>query len=165
MKLYHQEGNICFQTELVIQADVSEVWKLLTTTEGLAKWFPELKAEHLASDNMLTFEADGFKAEMAVLVYEEQEHLKLMWDSGEVSFRLKEVHPGETSLAFLERLPLSFPNLYQDLAGWHYELKRLKGAAEKHEVSFTAECIKKKAEEMKQLMAEQKQLSEEKEKL
>lgn len=117
MKLYHQEGNIYFQTELVIQADVSEVWKLLTTTEGLAKWFPELKAEHLASDNMLTFEADGFKAEMAVLVYEEQEHFKLMWDSGEVSFRLKKVHPGETSLAFLELLPLSFPNLYQDLAG------------------------------------------------
>ncbi|WP_086348078.1 SRPBCC domain-containing protein [Candidatus Enterococcus clewellii] len=158
MKLYHQENKIFFQQELVIHTSVSKVWQLLTTTEGLAKWFPELDAEHLTEKNVLTFKADGFKAEMDVLAYDKPTYFKLMWDSGEISFRLKENIPNETNLDFLEILPDSFPNLYQDIAGWHYELRRLKGAAEGKEVIFTADCIKQKAEEMRRMMEEQRKL-------
>lgn len=154
MKLYQQEEEIVFQKELTIVAAIDEVWALLTTTAGLKKWFPELNAEHLSEKNVLTFEADGFTAEMTIMAYEAPTYFKLMWDSGEVSFRLKERVPDETSLEFIEVLPISFPNLYQDLAGWHYELKRLKGAAEGKAVIFTADCVQQKAEEMKKMMTE-----------
>lgn len=156
MKLYHHNGQVVFQQEVVISASLATIWELLTTTTGLSKWFPELKADQLSEKKILTFEADGFKAEMAVLVYEEMTDFKLMWDTGEVSFHLKEVMPDETIVEFLEVLPVSFPNLYQDIAGWHYELKRLKGSAEGNEVIFTADCVKQKAEELQLLMKEQK---------
>ncbi|MBL1226288.1 SRPBCC domain-containing protein [Enterococcus sp. BWR-S5] len=154
MKLYQREAKIYFQQELAIDTSISEVWQLLTTTAGLEKWFPELKAEQLAEKKILTFEADGFKADMEVLAYEEPVHFKIMWDSGEVSFRLKELLPQETRLEFLEVLPMDFPNLYQDIAGWHYVLKRLKAAAEGKEEIFTPECIKQKAQELERMMRE-----------
>ncbi|MHC5218272.1 SRPBCC family protein [Enterococcus sp. LJL128] len=138
----------------MIQAPKQAIWQLITTTKGFSQWFPEIKADCLLAERVLNFESEGFSEQLAVFEYEEESLLGFSWADGRVVLSISETTTGETKLRFFETLPLTFPNLYLDLAGWYYVLQKLKAAAVGKTYSVKPERIKERAKELQQQLEE-----------
>lgn len=149
--------GISFSTDIIIQCNIEKLWQLISTTEGFNQWFPELKADNLEESKVIHFEMEGFKEEMNVLVLKRPFHLSYGWAEGTVAFSLSIDSAEITELKFEEFLPFTFLNISQDLAGWWFELQKIKAVAEKKVFPKDKELINQQAEKIGKQLSELKE--------
>lgn len=111
--------NLSIQYE--VDENVDEVWQLIATNSGFAKWFPELKIEDQADQKVLVFEMADFREEMTVRSYSPQRQIAYDWAGATITFTIEEIARG-SQLVFEERIPKHFGNEFstpsKDMAGW-----------------------------------------------
>ncbi|MDT0001108.1 SRPBCC family protein [Listeria cossartiae subsp. cayugensis] len=124
-------GGAVVTFELVINAANTEVFELLTTNAGLAKWFNELEIGELGADGHLLFVmTPEEKIKMPILVFEPNQKLAFEWDQDEVAFELNATEANKTKLTFTEQLTAITEHSPRDISGWHICLKKLQASAE-----------------------------------
>ncbi|MGQ7359122.1 ATPase [Streptococcus suis] len=101
----------------LVPSTVNQVWELLATDSGFARWFPQLKLDN----NKLIFEMENFRETMDLLVYQPHEEIAFNWDTAKISFTLSQ--EGQvTQIVFEEEIPVNFGNEFadvkKDLTGW-----------------------------------------------
>ncbi|HFI0423550.1 TPA: ATPase [Streptococcus suis] len=100
-----------------VPSTVDQVWELLATDSGFAKWFPQLRVE----GDKLVFEMENFRETMDLMAYQPQEEIAFTWDTARVSFSLNRYEQG-TQIFFMEEIPVDFGNEFadakKDMAGW-----------------------------------------------
>ncbi|HEM5491152.1 TPA: SRPBCC domain-containing protein [Streptococcus suis] len=100
-----------------VSSKLEEVWNLLATDSGFARWFPQLRVEGAK----LVFEMEDFRETMDLLTYQPQEKIAYTWDTAKVSFSLSQQEQG-TLIVFEEEIPVDFGNDYadaqKDMTGW-----------------------------------------------
>lgn len=100
-----------------VSSKLEEVWNLLATDIGFARWFPQLRVE----GDKLVFEMEDFRETMDLLAYQPQEKIAYTWDTAKVSFSLSQQEQG-TLIVFEEEIPVDFGNDYadaqKDMTGW-----------------------------------------------
>lgn len=105
--------NICY----TVPANLMEVWDLLATDSGFARWFPQLRVK----GDKLIFEMEDFRETMDLLAYQPQEKIAYTWDTAKVSFGLSQQEQG-TLIVFEEEIPVDFGNEFvdakKDMTGW-----------------------------------------------
>lgn len=120
---WHLEGSL----------SVDETWNLIATTEGFAKWFPELQLmENLEA---IRFYSEGpyFEEKMKLLTYQPTEKISYEWANGSVAFEITEKDQ-QTQLTFIESLPKEFPHRINDMAGWLVKKEHLSDLLNQREV-------------------------------
>ncbi|MGJ0466594.1 SRPBCC domain-containing protein, partial [Listeria monocytogenes] len=91
--------------EVEISAPIQEVFALLTTNTGLAKWFNELEVGELGADGYLLFVmTPEEKITMPIRAFEPNQKLAFEWDQDEVAFELNKITANKTRLTFTEQL-------------------------------------------------------------
>lgn len=117
--------------EVEISAPIQEVFALLTTNTGLAKWFNELEVGELGADGYLLFVmTPEEKITMPIRAFEPNQKLAFEWDQDEVAFELNEITANKTRLTFTEQLTTITEHSPRDISGWHICLKKLQASAE-----------------------------------
>lgn len=100
-----------------VSASLEQVWNLLATDSGFARWFPQLRVE----GDKLVFEMEDFRETMDLLAYQPQEKIAYTWDTAKVTFSLSQQEQG-TQILFEEEIPVDFGNDYadaqKDMTGW-----------------------------------------------
>lgn len=100
-----------------VSSKLEEVWNLLATDSGFARWFPQLRVE----GDKLAFEMEDFRETMDLLAYQPQERIAYTWDTAKVSFSLSQQEQG-TQILFEEEIPVDFGNDHvdaqKDMTGW-----------------------------------------------
>ncbi|HEP1820150.1 TPA: SRPBCC domain-containing protein [Streptococcus suis] len=100
-----------------VSSKLEEVWNLLATDSGFARWFPQLRVE----GDKLIFEMEDFRESMDLLAYQPQERIAYTWDTATVSFSLSQQEQG-TQILFEEEIPVDFGNDHadaqKDMTGW-----------------------------------------------
>lgn len=100
-----------------VSSSLEQVWNLLATDSGFARWFPQLRVE----GDKLVFEMEDFRETMDLLTYQPQEKIAYTWDAAKVSFSLSQQEQG-TQILFEEEIPVDFGNDYadaqKDMTGW-----------------------------------------------
>ncbi|HFI0621060.1 TPA: SRPBCC domain-containing protein [Streptococcus suis] len=100
-----------------VSSSLEQVWNLLATDSGFARWFPQLRVE----GDKLVFEMEDFRETMDLLTYELQEKIAYTWDTAKISFSLSQREKG-TQILFEEEIPVDFGNEYadaqKDMTGW-----------------------------------------------
>ncbi|HFU4204668.1 TPA: ATPase [Streptococcus suis] len=100
-----------------VSSSLEQVWNLLATDSGFARWFPQLRVE----GDKLVFEMEGFRETMDLLTYQLQEKIAYTWDTAKISFSLSQREKG-TQILFEEEIPVDFGNEYadaqKDMTGW-----------------------------------------------
>ncbi|HFI0043338.1 TPA: ATPase [Streptococcus suis] len=113
----------------LVPSTVGQVWELLATDSGFAKWFPQLKLD----TNKLIFEMDNFRETMDLLVYQPHEEIAFNWDTARVSFSLNRQEK-ETQIFFVEEIPVNFGNEFadvkKDMTGWLVQNECIKSLLE-----------------------------------
>lgn len=127
MKRELKPNNDVYQLHLeyVIRTHIHDFWKLLTTTDGLQRWFPELER----FGDSLCFTSGDFQQSLAISHEEKEKELTLDWFGANVSFTLRQ-DGTKVFVTFDETIPNDFPNMVRDLAGWTNQVYRLKIYAE-----------------------------------
>ncbi|MBC2328588.1 SRPBCC family protein [Listeria swaminathanii] len=124
-------GGAVVTFELVINAANTEVFELLTTNAGLAKWFNELEIGELGADGYLLFVmTPEEKITMPIRGFEPNRKLAFAWDQDEVAFELNATAANRTKLTFTEQLTAITEHSPRDISGWHICLKKLQASAE-----------------------------------
>ncbi|MCK3941360.1 ATPase [Streptococcus suis] len=117
--------NICY----TVPANLMEVWDLLATDTGFARWFPQLRVE----GDKLVFEMEDFRETMDLLAYQPQEKIAYTWDTATVSFSLSQQEQG-TLIVFEEEIPVDFGDDYadakKDMTGWLVQNECIKNLLE-----------------------------------
>lgn len=117
--------------EVEISAPIQEVFALLTTNTGLAKWFNELEVGELGADGYLLFVmTPEEKITMPIRAFEPNQKLAFEWDQDEVAFELNKITANKTRLTFTEQLTTITEHSPRDISGWHICLKKLQASAE-----------------------------------
>ncbi|HAA6475020.1 TPA_asm: ATPase [Listeria monocytogenes] len=117
--------------EVEISAPIQEVFALLTTNAGLAKWFNELEVGKLGADGYLLFiMTPEEKITMPIRAFEPNQKIAFQWDQDEVAFELNEIAAEKTKLTFTEQLTTITEHSPRDISGWHICLKKLQASAE-----------------------------------
>lgn len=112
--------------EVEISAPIQEVFALLTTNTGLAKWFNELEVGELGADGYLLFVmTPEEKITMPIRAFEPNQKLAFEWDQDEVAFELNKITANKTRLTFTEQLTTITEHSPRDISGWHICLKKL----------------------------------------
>ncbi|EAF5658927.1 SRPBCC family protein [Listeria innocua] len=120
-----------------ISATKADVFALLTTNEGLAKWFNELEIGELgASGHLLFIMTPEEKITMPIRAFEPNQKIAFQWDQDEVAFELNEIAGNKTKLVFTEQLTTITEHSPRDISGWHICLKKLQASAEKKTYDF-----------------------------
>ncbi|HEM6309528.1 TPA: SRPBCC domain-containing protein [Streptococcus suis] len=118
IQVIKNELNYKLEISYKVSSNLEEVWNLLATDSGFARWFPQLRVE--GGDN-LVFEMEDFRETMDLLAYQPQEKIAYTWDTAKVSFSLSQQEQG-TLIVFEEEIPVDFGNEYadaqKDMAGW-----------------------------------------------
>ncbi|HFU4558648.1 TPA: SRPBCC domain-containing protein [Streptococcus suis] len=100
-----------------VSSSLEQVWNLLATDSGFARWFPQLRVE----GDKLVFEMEGFRETMDLLTYQPQEKIAYTWDTAKISFSLSQQEQG-IQILFEEEIPVDFGNDYadaqKDMTGW-----------------------------------------------
>ncbi|MDW8751162.1 SRPBCC domain-containing protein [Streptococcus suis] len=100
-----------------VSASLEQVWNLLATDSGFARWFPQLRVE----GDKLVFEMEDFRETMDLLTYQLQEKIAYTWDTAKISFSLSQREKG-TQILFEEEIPVDFGNdhadVQKDMTGW-----------------------------------------------
>ncbi|EMO8754847.1 SRPBCC family protein [Listeria monocytogenes] len=124
-------GGAVVNFELEINATKAEVFALLTTNAGLAKWFNELEVGELGADGyLLSVMTPEEKITMPIRAFETNQKLAFEWDQDEVDFELNEITANKTRLTFREQLTTITEHSPRDISGWHICLKKLQASAE-----------------------------------
>ncbi|NQN67820.1 ATPase [Streptococcus suis] len=112
-----------------VSSKLEEVWNLLATDSGFARWFPQLRVE----GDKLIFEMEDFRETMDLLAYQPQEKIAYTWDTAKVSFGLSQQEQG-TLIVFEEEIPVDFGNDYadakKDMTGWLVQNECIKNLLE-----------------------------------
>ncbi|HAA4126457.1 TPA_asm: ATPase [Listeria monocytogenes] len=117
--------------EVEISAPIQEVFALLKTNTGLAKWFNELEVGELGADGYLLFVmTPEEKITMPIRAFEPNQKLAFEWDQDEVAFELNKITANKTRLTFTEQLTTITEHSPRDISGWHICLKKLQASAE-----------------------------------
>ncbi|EAF0391487.1 SRPBCC family protein [Listeria monocytogenes] len=125
------DGVTVVSFEVEISASIQEVFALLTTNAGLAKWFNELEVGELGADGYLLFiMTPEEKITMPIRAFEPNRKLAFQWDQDEVAFELNEIAAEKTKLTFTEQLTTITEHSPRDISGWHICLKKLQASAE-----------------------------------
>lgn len=113
----------------LVPSTVNQVWELLATDSGFARWFPQLKLDN----NKLIFEMENFRETMDLLVYQPHEEIAFNWDTARVSFSLNRQEK-ETLIVFEEEIPVDFGNEFadakKDMTGWLVQNECIKNLLE-----------------------------------
>ncbi|HEM5988879.1 TPA: SRPBCC domain-containing protein [Streptococcus suis] len=113
----------------LVPSTVNQVWELLATDSGFARWFPQLKLD----TNKLIFEMDNFRETMDILVYQPHEEIAYTWDTAKISFTLSQEGQG-TQIFFVEEIPVNFGNEFadakKDMTGWLVQNECIKNLLE-----------------------------------
>ncbi|HEP1844122.1 TPA: ATPase [Streptococcus suis] len=113
----------------LVPSTVNQVWELLATDSGFARWFPQLKLDN----NKLIFEMENFRETMDLLVYQPHEEIAFSWDTARVSFSLNRQEK-ETLIVFEEEIPVDFGNEFadakKDMTGWLVQNECIKNLLE-----------------------------------
>lgn len=100
-----------------VSSSLEQVWNLLATDRGFARWFPQLRVE----GDKLVFEMEDFSETMDLLTYQPQEKIAYTWDTAKISFSLSQREKG-TQILFEEEIPVDFGNDHvdaqKDMTGW-----------------------------------------------
>lgn len=111
----------------------NETWNLIATTEGFAKWFPELHLMENLEAIRFYSEEPYFEEKMKLLTYQPTEKIKYEWANGTVTFEITEKDQ-QTQLTFIEFLPKEFPHRINDMAGWLVKKEHLSDILNQREV-------------------------------
>ncbi|HEM3695899.1 TPA: ATPase [Streptococcus suis] len=113
----------------LVPSTVNQVWELLATDSGFARWFPQLKLDN----NRLIFEMENFRETMDLLCYQPHEVIAYIWDTASVSFSLNR-HEQGTQIFFVEEIPVNFGNEFanaqKDMTGWLVQNECIKNLLE-----------------------------------
>ena len=106
------------------------IYPLLSTTEGISSWFPQLSFR----DNELVFDLGNNEEEiMKVLETEQDKHISFTWDIGKVSITLND-SKGKTDIMIESELPFEFSHIIRDFTGWQYQIQNLNHVYETGEI-------------------------------
>lgn len=112
---------------IIINAPPKNVFRYLSTTEGISSWFPELSFNE---KNEVLFDMDdGHFERMKILTFEPDQTISYEWGTGKVAFHLLE-YDGKTKLTFHEVVPRTFEMFSRDFAGWDTKMKDIKDIVE-----------------------------------
>lgn len=114
------------ELKTLIQAKKETVFHLLSTTEGITKWFPELSIEE---EKVLFDLGDGSFEKMRLLDYQTDHHIAYEWGLGQIHFQLLEATEG-TMLVLKEALPVDAKGIAEDFTGWFVQMQNIKNTAE-----------------------------------
>ncbi|HFU4218210.1 TPA: SRPBCC domain-containing protein [Streptococcus suis] len=113
----------------LVPSTVNQVWELLATDSGFARWFPQLRVE----GDKLIFEMENFRETMDLLTYQPGEKIAYTWDTARVSFSLSQEGQG-TQIIFEEEIPVNFGNEFanaqKDMTGWLVQNECIKNLLE-----------------------------------
>ncbi|HFI0107288.1 TPA: ATPase [Streptococcus suis] len=113
----------------LVPSTVNQVWELLATDSGFARWFPQLKLD----TNKLIFEMENFRETMDLLVYQPHEEIAFNWDTARVSFTLSQ-EGQSTQIVFEEEIPVNFGNEFANaqkyMTGWLVQNECIKNLLE-----------------------------------
>ncbi|EAG1710250.1 SRPBCC family protein [Listeria monocytogenes] len=125
------DGVTVVSFEVEISAPIQEVFVLLSTNDGLAKWFNELEVGELGAGGYLLFiMTPEEKITMPIRAFEPNQKIAFQWDQDEVAFELNEIAAEKTNLIFTEQLTTITEHSPRDISGWHICLKKLQASAE-----------------------------------
>ncbi|HEL2383551.1 TPA: SRPBCC domain-containing protein [Streptococcus suis] len=119
MRIQVIKKELIYKLEILykVSSKLEEVWNLLATDSGFARWFPQLRVE----GDKLVFEMEDFRETMDLLTYQPQEKIAYTWDTAKISFSLSQREKG-TQILFEEEIPVNFGNDYadakKDMTGW-----------------------------------------------
>lgn len=119
MRIQVIKNELIYKLEISykVSSNLEEVWNLLATDSGFARWFPQLRVE----GDKLVFEMEDFRETMDLLAYQPQEKIAYTWDTAKVSFSLSQQEQ-RTQILFEEEIPVDFGNDYadaqKDMTGW-----------------------------------------------
>lgn len=101
----------------------SEAFNLLSTTQGIKSWFPELRFEDSPEGELLIFEMEDFREDMKVLSRTENS-ISYDWAGATITFKVE-----SNTVNFQELIPVNFSNPYStaidDMTGWAIHNERL----------------------------------------
>ncbi|MGX7418002.1 SRPBCC domain-containing protein [Carnobacterium gallinarum] len=121
-----EDATIEASFDLFLDVDQKTAWELLTTTEGLQKWFNELQIGELGATGFLEFiMTPEEKITMPILSYQPQEVIGFQWDQNQVLFHIEGVKPQQTKLTFREIITAVNGHTGRDIAGWKMCLHKL----------------------------------------
>lgn len=129
--VYAKDDQGAYQTlEITIEKDSETVFNLLSTTEGVQKWFPQLSFEERIVGGKMTFHMDEQDdVEMEITAFEDNIAIGYTWSTGAVRFDLYD-SGSETVLILDEFLPFDFPHIILDFSGWQFQMQSIKSVAE-----------------------------------
>ncbi|PTH93394.1 hypothetical protein BU108_01820 [Staphylococcus xylosus] len=129
--VYAKDGQGAYQTlKITIEKDSETVFNLLSTTEGVQKWFPQLSFEERIVGGKMTFHMDEQDdVEMEITAFEDNIAIGYTWSTGAVRFDLYD-SGSETVLILDEFLPFDFPHIILDFSGWQFQMQSIKSVAE-----------------------------------
>ncbi|HEM2547501.1 TPA: ATPase [Streptococcus suis] len=119
MRIQVIKNELIYKLEISykVSSKLEEVWNLLATDSGFARWFPQLRVE----GDKLVFEMEDFRETMDLLAYRPHEAIAYIWDTAMVSFSLSQQEQG-IQIIFEEEIPVDFGNDYadaqKDMTGW-----------------------------------------------
>lgn len=115
--------DIIFDAHVTLDAPVSDVWAMFTTTAGLARWFPQINADRLGTDREMDFNYQGEYALLKVLDLKPEQLITFTWDTATMTFTLTPGDtPSQTVWTMHEVLPPEFSPINRDVAGWSLHL-------------------------------------------
>lgn len=112
-------------------------WDFFTTTQGLQKWFKELRIKQLSPTGSLEFMlTDNDVIEMPILSYQPTETFGFQWDQNQVLFHLEKTKENQTKVTFIEILTAVNEHSGRDIAGWKMCLAHLSAISEEKPYVF-----------------------------
>ena len=111
----------------------NETWNLIATTEGFAKWFPELHLMENLEAIRFYSEEPYFEEKMKLLTYQPTEKISYEQANGSVTFEITE-NEQQTQLTFIESLAKEFSHRNNDIAGWLVKKEHLSDLLNQREV-------------------------------
>ncbi|HFR3775177.1 TPA: SRPBCC domain-containing protein [Streptococcus suis] len=131
MRIQVIKNELIYKLEISykVSSKLEEVWELLATDSGFARWFPQLRVE----GDKLIFEMENFRETMDLLTYQPGEKIAYTWDTARVSFSLSQEGQG-TQIIFEEEIPVNFGNEFanaqKDMTGWLVQNECIKNLLE-----------------------------------
>ncbi|OJF71774.1 hypothetical protein A9Q68_07230 [Streptococcus bovimastitidis] len=119
-ELTKSHDHYLLQLTYTISSGPNQLWHLLTSSKGLALWFPQLSRQ----EQELVFNMPDFKECLAIQQEIKNQLFSFDWFGAVNSFAFRE-EKGKTLVTFTEKSPSHFPNLERDLAGWINQNRRL----------------------------------------
>ncbi|MBM7643684.1 hypothetical protein [Streptococcus loxodontisalivarius] len=118
IRLTQSSGNWQLDAVKILSASKEQIWDLLTTSQGLASWFPQLSW----TDQGWLFTMPERELVFSAIEKRDQEFLQIAWDQAVLTFELL-----ENGLRFKEVIPCDYQSDYsdakKDMAGWLTQLE------------------------------------------